>query len=121
MKQGPVAEHIQNVCGRINYASPLDLDDPWKMLALAVLMQGALDFINDFKESSWKTGAAFLSSYSFYADAIGLNIPAEDFLELVLENQQKTVNGKKQRHATAWLDCYLKGEMDDGSAGQTEE
>ena len=105
MKKGPVAEHIQNVCGRINYTSRLELDDPWKLLALAVLLQGALDFIN-----GWKVGAAFLESYSFYADAIGLDIPADEFLELVFENQQKIYSAKKQRHATAWLDCYLKGE-----------
>lgn len=126
MKQGPVAEHIQNACGRINYTSRLDLDDPWKMLAFAVLLQGALDFINwnltiGRELDGLKPGVAYLSTYQFYADMIGLDIPADEFLGLVFENQQKIYSAKKQRHATAWLDRYLKGGTDDGPAGQTEE
>ena len=112
MKTGPVLEHVRNACGRIEYTTPLKIDSPWKMLSLAVLLQGALDFINlntdeTDEEMELKAGGDFLRSYRFYADLCGLEIEPEEFLGLVYEHRREIFNTKKQRTATAFLDCYI--------------
>lgn len=109
MKKGPLSTHVQSICNRINYTTQLKLDDPWKMLGIAVLLQGALDFINWHPKKvtevgCLKAGFDFLSTYEFYADLIGLEIRADEFLMLVFEQH------RNQKHATAFIDCYLKGE-----------
>jgi len=113
MKQGPISEHIQNVCGRINYAHEIRLDNPWKLLGMAVLLQGALDVLNGWKDyvslpgkkPCLKVGADYFLTYQSYADLVGLEISADEFLRIVSE--QLSTKKRKTRTAAEFFYSYI--------------
>lgn len=82
-----------NVCFR---REP-NVDDPWRMLAAAVVMQGLLDDCRYGDRMDENV-------YQMYADAIGIDC---DYVSLL---QSFVVRGRYnyQRGATAWLDAALK-------------
>lgn len=100
MAVSPVKEHVQQVSTRICYAKKVKLDDPYKLLAMAIILQACLDCINFGGRRNF---ADFLRVYDQYSDALGLDILPEQFMDLVLDSRYKWSDGRMQHTATAYM------------------
>lgn len=100
MKTGPVKEHVQQVSTRICYAEQIHLDDPYKLLAMAIVMQACLDCINYGGQRNY---VDFLRVYDQYAKVLGFGVLPEQFMELVYENRHKWSDGRAQKFATSYM------------------
>lgn len=100
MKISPVKEHVQQVSTRICHTQKVKLDDPYKLLAMAIILQACLDCIN---YGGRKNFADFLNVYDQYSDALGLDILPEQFMESVLNSRYKWSDGRIQHTATAYM------------------
>lgn len=110
-------EHIQQVSTRMCYARNVRVDDPYRLLAMAVILQAALDLIyfndryayRDFLSAdvlyvkNQRLFNEFLNAWDAYAEMCCLDITPEQYLDSVRKNIRKWSNGKIQRHATAYV------------------
>ena len=101
-----VKNHSFNAINRLEFQSETRLDDPYKKLAAAVIIQAAIDKLRGEDETRyWYYGRLVrlenemtTEDYRFYADIIGINYSWEDLFRVV-KRRNPRISGKVVRDA----------------------
>ena len=92
-------DHAFNAVNRVEFQSMTDSEDPYRLLAAAVILQIAIDeivgnekFYWDYGRKVWVRNGMHDEDYQFYADLAGLNVTYTEILEAVSKTIKPKIN-----------------------------
>ena len=91
--------HGLNAVNRVEFQSISDANDPYRLLAAAIILQAAIDelrgqekFYWDFGQKVWVRNGMREDDYQFYAGLAGLNITYAEFLAMTSKNLKRKLD-----------------------------
>jgi len=91
--------HSFNAVNRVEFQSIAEPDDPYRLLAAAVILQAAIDEIKgqekfywDYGRKVWVRSGMCDEDYLFYADLVGLNVTYAEFLAGISKKLKQKMN-----------------------------